>query len=197
VLLSGGERKALVQRADGQGTLPLTEGATLLGGVLRVGRILEHAVPVTEPISRSNEWKNPAVVIETMHEGQPAEQLVVAAQPRGVFLPGGEGALLFEKREKEVKAYLSHVTARQDKKVERAVISVNDPFTFAGWTLYQVNYNPEDPTYSGLEAVRDPGIFWVFFGFVLICVGVFYMFYVEPKFRGGGIERPATPPAQA
>jgi len=73
---------------------------------------------------------------------------------------------------------------------------VNDPFVFGGWTLYQVNYNPEQPTYSGLEAVRDPGVTWVFLGFTLICLGVAYMFYVEPRLRGGGIERPAgAPPA--
>ena len=45
------------------------------------------------------------------------------------------------------------------------------PFDFGGWTFYQVNYDPNDPSYSGLEAVRDPGVLWVFVGFVLICVG--------------------------
>jgi hypothetical protein len=46
-----------------------------------------------------------------------------------------------------------------------------------------VNYNPEDPTYSGLDAVYDPGVFWVFTGFGLICLGVFHMFYVEPRLK--------------
>jgi len=41
--------------------------------------------------------------------------------------------------------------------------------------------------------VRDPGVPWVFLGFGLICVGVAYMFYVEPRLRGGGIERPSAP----
>ena len=44
-------------------------------------------------------------------------------------------------------------------------------------------YNPEDPTYSGIEAVYDPGVTWVFTGFALICLGVFYMFYVEPRLK--------------
>jgi hypothetical protein len=148
-------------------------------------------VRTTEYGSRSTAWRNPAAVIETHVGGQVKEQLVTVAQPRGVFLDGDRSALVFEKREKEVKAYLSHVTARKGDQVDRAVVSVNDPFTFAGWTLYQVNYNPQDPTYSGLEAVRDPGVAWVFVGFALICLGVAYMFYVEPRLRGGGIERPA------
>ena len=126
--------------------------------------------------------------------GRAQEQLVLAAQPRGVFLGSDQrAALVFEKRDKEVKAFLSHVTARQGARQERAVISVNDPFDFGGWTLYQVNYDPQNPRYSGIEAVRDPGVTWVFAGFALICLGVAYMFYVEPRLRGGGIERPGTP----
>jgi cytochrome c biogenesis protein ResB len=79
--------------------------------------------------------------------------------------------------------------------VARAVVAVNEPFDFEGWTFYQVNYDPNDPSYSGLEAVRDPGVTWVFVGFTLICLGVAYLFYLEPRLRGGGIERPTAPPA--
>ena len=122
-----------------------------------------RAAPSTRPAAASGATRRrssrPSV------DGRSTETLVTAAQPRGVFLRDGKSALVFEKRDKEVKAFLSHVTARQGDKVQRAVISVNDPFDFGGWTLYQVNYNPEDPTYSGLEAVRDPGVLWVFVGF--------------------------------
>jgi hypothetical protein len=51
------------------------------------------------------------------------------------------------------------------------------------WKLYQVNYDPKDPSYSGLEAVRDPGVNWVFVGFGLLFSGVFYMMYVGPRMR--------------
>jgi cytochrome c biogenesis protein ResB len=95
-----------------------------------------------------------------------------------------ERALLFEKRDKEVKAFLSTITASKGSDTLNTVVAVNDPITFAGWTLYQVNYNPQDPTYSGLEAVHDPGVPWVFAGFALISLGVFMMFYVEPRLKG-------------
>jgi hypothetical protein len=133
--------------------------------------------------------RNPAAILETNVGGLLKETPVLAAQPRGVFL-GEKAALVFERRDKEVKAFRSHVTARKGDTVERAVVSVNDPFDFGGWTFYQVNYNPEEPNYSGLEAVHDPGVTWVFLGFTLICLGVGYMFYVEPRLRGG-IEREA------
>jgi hypothetical protein len=191
VLVSALDRQVVVHRADGDATQPLVEGLTLLGGAVRFDRLLAHASRAAVYQTRSREWRNPSVLIESEVNGRLAETVAMAAQPRGVFLRDGKAALVFERRDKEVKAFLSHVTARQGSRMERAVISVNEPFEFGGWTLYQVNYNPDDPTYSGLEAVRDPGVLWVFVGFGLICVGVFYMLYVEPRLRGGGIERQA------
>ncbi len=197
VLVSAQERRVVIHRADGDATQPLTDGLVLLGGAVRFDQLLPHATRTAVYQTRSRLWNNPAVVFETELNGRPSETLATAAQPRGVFLRDGRSALVFEKRDKEVKAFLSHVTARQGNTLERAVISVNDPMDFGGWTLYQVNYNPEDPSYSGLEAVRDPGVLWVFVGFTLICVGVFYMLYVEPRLRGGGIDRPAPPASTA
>jgi hypothetical protein len=193
VLVSAADRVAVVHRADGDAAQPFTEGLSLLGGAVRLDQLLAHSSRGAVYQTRSREWRNPAVVVESELAGRPSETLVTAAQPRGVFLRDGRSALVFERRDKEVKAFLSHVTARQGDTLSRAVISVNDPFEFGGWTLYQVNYNPEDPSYSGLEAVRDPGVFWVFVGFWLICIGVFYMLYVEPRLRSGGIARQPPP----
>ncbi len=130
----------------------------------------------------SQEWRNPAVAIEVQQQGLPRDALMLATRPSPVFLSQSR-ALIFERREKEVKSYVSHVSAKQGTSELSRAISVNDPLTFNGWTLYQVNFNPEDPTYSGLDAVYDPGVFWVFTGFGLICLGVFYMFYVEPRLK--------------
>jgi hypothetical protein len=132
----------------------------------------------------SQEWRNPAVAIEVTASGLPKEALLLAGQPSPVFITPTR-ALVFEKREKEVKAYVSHVSAVSGTDTLQRTISVNDPMTYSGWTFYQVNYNPEDPTYSGLDVVYDPGVSWVFLGFTLICLGVFYMFYVEPRLKGG------------
>jgi len=125
---------------------------------------------------------NPGVALEVHQQGLPREAVMFATRPSPVFL-SATSALVFERREKEVKAYVSHVTAAQGADRVQRSIAVNDPFTHNGWTLYQVNYNPEDPTYSGLEAVYDPGVFWVFTGFALICLGVVYIFYIEPRVK--------------
>ena len=135
-----------------------------------------------------------AVLAEVNQGGLPKEQLLQAGGQGSAFFLARNRALVFERRADEKRAYISWVTAQQGATQEKAVISVNDPMTYAGWTLYQVNYNPEDPTYSGLEAVYDPGVAWVFTGFALICVGVFYMFYVEPRLRK---QKKAAAPAAA
>lgn len=130
----------------------------------------------------SSEWKNPAVLVEVHQGGLPKQQIMMANRSTSYVLAPGR-ALVFERRAEEAKAYVSHVTAVQNDVKERRAIAVNDPFTFGSWTFYQVNYNPQDPTYSGLEAVYDPGVPWVFTGFALISLGVFYMFYVEPRLK--------------
>ena len=124
-----------------------------------------------------------AVFMTVQADGLPREGLIQAERPQPIFV-SPTSALIYERREKEVKAYVSHVSVIDGAKRFETKISVNDPMVHNGWTLYQVNYNPQDPTYSGLDAVYDPGVSWVFLGFALICVGVFFMFYVEPRLKG-------------
>jgi hypothetical protein len=171
------------------------------GDSFRLKGVYPDFRPVPDPATQqvaygtaSQEWRNPAVAIEVQQAGLPKEQLMLANRPQALFL-SQTSALVFEKRAEEKRAYISWVTARQGEGEVKRVISVNDPMTHNGWTLYQVNYNPEDPTYSGLEAVYDPGVAWVFTGFALICLGVFWMFYVEPRLKRRG--KPAAAAAQA
>ncbi len=133
-----------------------------------------------------------AVFLELQQEGLPKEKLLVAGTQDSYLRLSDARVLVFERRPEEKKAYISWVTATQGAERQNAVITVNDPMTWGGWTLYQVNYREDDPTYSGLEAVYDPGVAWVFTGFFLISLGVFWMFYVEPR-----LKRKAAAPAPA
>jgi len=126
--------------------------------------------------------RNPAAVLEVTADGLTRESPPLLAA-RQDFVRTRNGVLVFERREDEVKAFLSQVTATSGNVATQARVSVNDPFSYGGWTFYQVNYDPKDPTYSGLEAVRDPGVSWVFLGFALISLGVFAMFYLEPRWK--------------
>jgi hypothetical protein len=135
------------------------------------------------------EMRNPAVVLDVKVDGNVTATPPLVAHGNSAFVavpPGSaqpRGYLVFEKREEEAKSYQSHVTALAGGVEQKALVAVNDPFSFGGWTFYQVNYDPKNPKYSGLEAVHDPGVNLVFAGFALIIVGVFYMFYVETRLR--------------
>jgi hypothetical protein len=148
-------------------------------------RIQKLVPDVGAPGAAGGTLVNPAAVLEVTLDGVPLQTGPMLAE-RHDHVRTRRGALVFERREDEVKAFQSHVTATLGGASTRALVSVNDPFTFGGWTFYQVNYDPRDATYSGLEAVRDPGVNWVFLGFGLISLGVFYMFYVETRLKKAG-----------
>ncbi|ACG72098.1 LigA [Anaeromyxobacter sp. K] len=197
-LVSGAERKVVVHTADGESEVPLAEGLALAGGAVRLGALVPQAQRTQVPATASAEWKRPVVRLEAVRDGTAAEKVMAADRPEALFLDA-DHALVFERRDGEVKAFLSTVTATRGDESLRTVVAVNEPVTFAGWTLYQVNYNPQDPSYSGLEAVHDPGVAWVFAGFALISLGVAYMFYVEPRLKARRRAQPGVPtsPAQA
>jgi hypothetical protein len=152
------------------------------GDSFRIQKLVPDFRGPAQPADGSREMKNPAVILDLTVDGRTQQSGPMLAA-RQDYLRTREGALVFEKREDEVKAFQSEVTASAAGAQQKALVSVNDPFTFNGWTFYQVNYDPKDPTYSGLEAVRDPGVNWVFLGFGLISLGVAYMFYVESRLK--------------
>jgi hypothetical protein len=41
--------------------------------------------------------------------------------------------------------------------VQAKTIEVNHPFSYKGYTFYQSGYNPDDPSYTSLQVVKDPG----------------------------------------
>ncbi|HEY7724769.1 MAG TPA: cytochrome c biogenesis protein ResB [Anaeromyxobacteraceae bacterium] len=182
ILVSATERRVVVRRSDGERTFDLREGLDLAEGLVRFGPAIPSAQRRGELASASDQMRNPAAVLEVTVDGEPRETGVMLAA-RQDHVRTRSGALVFERREDEVKAYVSQVTTSRDGARQQARIAVNDPLSVGGWTFYQVNYDPKDPSYSGLEAVRDPGVPWVFLGFGLITAGVAYMFYVETRLK--------------
>jgi hypothetical protein len=69
------------------------------------------------------------------------------------------------------------------KKVE---LMVNKPYSFMGWTLYQLSYDKQMGKYSSisvLEAVRDPWLPVVYIGILLLISGAFYMFWIGKNIK--------------
>jgi hypothetical protein len=62
-------------------------------------------------------------------------------------------------------------------------IRVNDYFKYKGYRFFQTNADPEDPNYSGIGVVYDPGIPIVLLGMYTIILGTVLAFIVRPIVR--------------
>ncbi len=56
---------------------------------------------------------------------------------------------------------------------------------------------PQNPDYSGVQVLRDPGWFFKWVGSLMICFGIFTMFYLKPYFHGRRMAAPVKADAKA
>lgn len=63
---------------------------------------------------------------------------------------------------------------------EEREIRVNDYFHYQGYRFFQTDAKAEEPTYSGIGVVYDPGIPYVLYGMYTIIVGTILAFLVKP-----------------
>ncbi|MFH1532134.1 MAG: cytochrome c biogenesis protein ResB [Pseudomonadota bacterium] len=94
--------------------------------------------------------------------------------PQDVLVGNDKFALLYKTDRGEVKLYQSKVTLLDDQGNELVTqdVLVNHPLIHDGWWLYQSNWDRDDLRYSGLHAVRDPGLPFTLCGLVLLVLGV-------------------------
>ncbi len=107
-----------------------------------------------------------------------------------VFLNKGEIALIIDKRDREAKEYRSLVAIIENGvEQRRALVEVNHPLKHKGFAFYQANFDPQNPGYSGIQTVRDPGLGFVYTGFVMMSLGVVFIFYIRPRLVQAGRKR--------
>jgi len=142
--------------------------------------------------SRSNDPNNPAVEVRVLGGGVTNTQWVFARFPEfgGDSGPGGAMPLKFRfqaalpeevNEQGAIKAFKSTIEVMEHGVVAcTRTIAVNSPFSWGGFSFYQVSYNPDDLTWSALEVVRDPGVPIVYAGFILMMAGLTMVFCVGP-----------------
>ncbi|MBI4230775.1 MAG: cytochrome c biogenesis protein ResB, partial [Planctomycetes bacterium] len=124
-----------------------------------------------------------------LHEGETT--YAIAAEEGGMF-PLGFAVRLdrfqvehFGSDPGDVKSFRSRLAILEGgREVLQGNVEVNHPLPYKGWLFYQANYSADDPTYSGFLAVKDPGLPWVFAGFVMIVAGAVFVFYIRPRLGG-------------
>lgn len=139
---------------------------------------------------------------ETVIEPAPGQLMKSLSVTEALGLSAGEQAadevrLLFREPEGDVRDYKSDLSVLKDgNEVARKVIEVNDPLHYGGYHFYQNAYRIDQEQYTILGVVSDTGLELVYAGFVLLCGGVFYQFWLEPivaaiRRRRGGHARAA------
>lgn len=156
------------------GMIRIADSATL--------KFFEKAREEEKIVSKSKEWNNPAILLETKDDEHVHRNLLRAGHEQPVWSHERDFAITFEAKRNDVKDYRSHVSVIEDgQELFRRVIEVNDPLVHKGISIYQSNYRQDDPTYSGFLIVYDPGIEIAYLGMIMISLGVVFAFYIRPR----------------
>jgi cytochrome c biogenesis protein len=187
------DTEVLVVHARGDAkarTVPVEVGQTvrLNGTSVEVLRALPHFMKDGERIySASDKPVNPALQVRVTSEAGGATRWLFARFPDFAGHGGGDNgvALRYVRQPAPVKAFESHVTVLEETGTvaREATVMVNRPVEAGRYTLYQLSYDPKTEATSTLQVVYDPGVPLVYVGFVLMPVGMIFVFYVHPLLK--------------
>jgi hypothetical protein len=156
----------------------LEKGAVKSKGKIEAGAKLHPSVRRSyKDISRSDRASNPVVRVRVKQAAEPL--FLRPKQPIG--LSEGLVLVLAHKGGETVRDYLSVLSVLEEGQlVQTKTIEVNDPLEYRGYAIYQADYRPEDPTFSGFQIVRDPGLWIVYLGFLVNFLGVTWAVFGPP-----------------
>ncbi len=123
---------------------------------------------------------NPAVEVQIEPpDGEVATKYVFERFPGRVH-PEDKIAFRYER---VVREYISELQITRDNEVvAEKDVQVNDPLHFGGYHFYQNSYDAESGRYTILMVVSDTGLNLVYGGYLMLCVGVFWHFWIRHLF---------------
>jgi cytochrome c biogenesis protein ResB len=126
------------------------------------------------------EGKNPAieVTIETP-DGNSHSRYIF--EQFGDLSPGENGLQLSYKSRvsRTIQNYCSDVTIIENgKAVLDKTIKVNQPLHYGGYHFNQDSYDAQMQTYTILSVASDNGLYMVYAGFWVLCIGTFWQFWL-------------------
>ena len=134
-----------------------------------------------EVIQKSETVSNPAIYVETSGPSGTVEEWLFAKDKRAWWYQDDNLALLYQEQREMIKDFKSKLSVIVDGEIVKTkVIEVNDPLSYGGLDFYQANYDPNNPKFSGIQISSHPGIPIVYTGFIVLCVGIVFIFYIKP-----------------
>lgn len=164
-----------------------------------VRRVPDFMIDMTtrEVTSRSDELRNPAILVAVSGLGGATERWLFARYPDFNMPPKGASnalAIPFDMgyevtvtpgRQAPIKSFQSTLRILKDQTLQcEKTIEVNAPLAYGGYTFYQSGYDEHDLTWTSLQVVRDPGVRVVYLGFALMTIGLLITTYVRANSLG-------------
>jgi cytochrome c biogenesis protein ResB len=123
---------------------------------------------------------NPALEVQiTAPDGQTSTQYVFERFPG---LSHGRNQFLLSYH-RVISDYISDIQViKDDKVVAEKDIEVNHPLRFGGYHFYQSSYDDKAGQYTVLQVVSDTGLYVVYAGYWLLCLGAIWHFWLRHIF---------------
>jgi hypothetical protein len=142
-----------------------------------------------EPATRNELQENPVAKLEIARDAwdNTKDAFIFPHKGKGngqYLIPGTSYFLALESiKDQETKFWKSDLSIldKTGSLVKQRSIKVNEPLLFKGYRFYQTGYDPNNPNYSGIGVSYTPGLMVIYFGFTVLVVGVFVLFYMRSK----------------
>jgi hypothetical protein len=134
------------------------------------------SVPYDDPNSPSN----PALEVQLRSpQGDVATRYVFERFP-GHVRPEDK---LYLRYQRVISDYVSQLQiVRNNQVVAEKDIEVNDPLAFGGYHFYQHSYDADAGQYTVLMVVSDTGLSFVYAGYLMLCIGALWHFWLKHIF---------------
>jgi hypothetical protein len=142
----------------------------------KIGKEEGKSVPFDDP----SPGMNPALEVQiTEPGGQAATQYVFERFPGHSH---GQDKLLLSYH-RVISDYISELQIVEgDKVVAEKDIEVNHPLRFGGYHFYQSSYDDKAGQYTVLQVVSDTGLYVVYAGYWMLCIGVIWHMWLRHIF---------------
>ncbi len=200
-LLIVGSTAERLEVVDGEvlGRSPLTWGQKFAVPRLAEGVALTVEQPLRSARVRTFRGElpggapNPAVEVSLWTSGREAGRHLFVGKDSEPLRLSERRVLVYREKPGKIRNFESTLSVLQGGAVVATkTIKVNEPLSYGGFTMYQANYDAERPTYSGIEVVKDPGLWLAEAGLWLLMFGVFQTVVMrswQPVWR----KKPKTP----